>query len=244
MFQIAVCDGEPKSAGQRELIKDVCGSVLDDIKFDILFFDSGEGLVASLKNSAKYQLVFLGTCLADMSGYNAAREIKAVSPDTDIVYIAPDEDSVSEEYGELNADYFVKPLSPVKFRSVLSRRLSERFRVYDGFLNVCSQRSVKQIPLHRVYYFERSRRRLTARTKGGDIPFYGNLENLENSLIDCGFFRSHQSFLVNTALVRKMYGNKLVLSDGREVSVSRSYYSGVCGILKSREIPITESFRK
>lgn len=217
--------------------------MLDKIKFEVSYYDSGEKLINSSKSGVHYRLIFMGTCLRDMSGYDAAKRIEKINPDVDIIYVSP-EKTVSKEYGVKNSDYFVKPVSLLKIRGVLSRRLSERFRVHNGFLNVCFQRSIKHIPLHRVYYFERCSRRLTARVRGSDVPFYGNLEDIEKSLADYGFIRCHQSFLVNTDMVRKLDGNKLFISGGGEVAVSRSYYNEVCNALAEKKIPITGSIKK
>lgn len=244
MFRVAVCDCEGLDENSRKIINNMISSVLDKIKCEVSFFTYGKDLIASLENEKTYQLVFTAIKLRDMSGAEAVKSLKTIIPDVDVIYAASADETVSEEYGELNADYFIRPVSPSKFRSVLSRRISERFCVYDGFLNVCFQRSMKQIPLHRVYYFERVERKLIARMRGGDSPFCGKFENIEKPLADNGFIRCHKSFIVNIDMIRGMVDNRIILPGNREVAVSISCYDNVRETLRKKKIPIAGSLKK
>lgn len=244
MFRIAVCDCDEKEESRRVFINKTVGSVFDRIKVEISYFTDGENLIASLKNEKPYQLVFMGTVLKDMRGFDAVKRIKKITPEVDVVYVLPGEDYSLKESGAQGFDYFVKPVSPAKLRNALSRRLSERFCVYDGYLNVCFQRSIKQIPLHRVYYFERIGRKLAARMKGDDSTFCGKLDDIEKPLLENGFIRCHKSFIINADTILKMDGSTITLLGGRDITVSRTYYDSVCEELAKRKIPITGEFKK
>lgn len=244
MFRIAVCDCEDIPESVREATNNMMGSVLDKIKCEISYFTCGKDLIASLKSESPYQLVFVPERLRDMSGLSAVTALKKITPEVEVIYILPNSEAVSEEFGKLNFDCFIKPVSPSKLRNAFSRRLSERFCVFDGYLNVCFQRSMKQIPLHRVYYFERDKRRIVAQMKGDENSFCGKLENIEKPLADNGFVRCHKSFIVNTDTVIKLDGNKLFLPGGREITVSISCYDDVCEALRKKKIPIAGSLKK
>ncbi|MEG0325225.1 MAG: LytTR family DNA-binding domain-containing protein [Cellulosilyticaceae bacterium] len=52
-----------------------------------------------------------------------------------------------------------------------------------------------------ILYFKSDRRKVQALTTKGEYDFYGKLDEIEESLVDKGFMRCHQRYLVNRVFV-------------------------------------------
>ena len=57
--------------------------------------------------------------------------------------------------------------------------------------------------------------------------FYGKMEDLAKELEPEGFLRIQKSYLVNMAHIRKLNYDRVIMSDGKELSVSRKGYSQI-----------------
>ncbi|MCQ2512410.1 MAG: LytTR family transcriptional regulator DNA-binding domain-containing protein [Lachnospiraceae bacterium] len=59
------------------------------------------------------------------------------------------------------------------------------------------------------------------------VETYAALEEMEERLWDLGFFRVHRSFLVSANKIKKVSRMSLVLVNGEELPVGKTYYKKV-----------------
>ena len=57
--------------------------------------------------------------------------------------------------------------------------------------------------------------------------FYGKLEDLTRELEPEGFLRIQKSYLVNMAHIRKLNYDRVILSSGKELTVSQKRYAQI-----------------
>ena len=84
-------------------------------------YSSGEALIRAVESGACPALVVLDIYMADMSGIETGRRLRALQPDLPLAFL-----TVSREFAvdafELNAlHYIVKPVTPDKVRALLQR---------------------------------------------------------------------------------------------------------------------------
>lgn len=94
----------------------------------------------------------------------------------------------------------------------------------------------KVIPYGEINYFEAREKRVFLCTETSEYGFADTIDHLEGELSDM-FLRVHRSFLVNRKKIAEVYlsHNSIVLSDGSEVPLSRSYKASVKAFLKGDE---------
>ena len=97
-------------------------------------------------------------------------------------------------------------------------RMLIRFR--EGSIDVPLRRLVYlESDLHKVYYFMLDSDG-TMRTHYR----YEKLDDAEQRLRDYGFYRIHQSFLVQGSFVKSVRRYKALLTNGEELNISKRYY--------------------
>lgn len=132
----------------------------------------------------------------------------------------------------------LKPLSEAQIREVLSEAIStyaDRFYKPDGsevfVVENSGERSL--IDYGRIYFFEARDKRVYLNTDTEEYGFYDTLDKLEVRLKG-KFLRCHRSFLVNRDKIAGIFlsQSRIVLKDGFEVPLSRSYKPMVKEYLK------------
>jgi DNA-binding response OmpR family regulator len=111
----------------QQLFRQMLAEHLNEEGFEV--FEAGSGEEALLEfPRARPQVVLLDMLMPGMSGLEALREIKAVSPETCVVMVTAVED-LDTARGALGAgasDYVTKPFSLQYLNSVLAMHMSER----------------------------------------------------------------------------------------------------------------------
>lgn len=80
------------------------------------------------------------------------------------------------------------------------------------------------IDYDRINFFESREKKVFLATDTDEYGFYDTLDNLENKLVG-DFIRVHRSFLVNVKKINRVFlaQGRMVLSNGEEITISRSY---------------------
>lgn len=123
----------------------------------------------------------------------------------------------------------LKPLDMDSIREVLSesvRSYIARFKSRDDeqYFVVETRGERELIPMDRIRYYETREKKVFLNTGDREYPFYDTLDQLEERLSE-KFLRCHRSYLVNKMRISKVYlsRNTLVLDEGEEIPLSRSY---------------------
>ncbi len=84
------------------------------------------------------------------------------------------------------------------------------------------------IPFGRIYYFEARDKKVFIQTDREEYGFYGTIDRTAEKL-PAYFMRCHRSFIVNIRKIEKVMlsQNMIVLTEGRDVPLSRSYKAAV-----------------
>ncbi len=78
-----------------------------------------------------------------------------------------------------------------------------------------------------IIYIETSRHKNVFYTSGETYSIYKKMDELEAELAGLGFVRIHQRFLINMRYIGKLSSYVMVLTMGKEISVTKSRYPEV-----------------
>lgn len=103
----------------------------------------------------------------------------------------------------------------------------------EQFYVIESKEGSINIPYSQIYFFEAREKKIYVCIGKEEFGFYCTIERLESELSG-QFVRCHRGFIVNTAKIRKVMPsqNRIILTDGFEVPLSRSYKAAMKGLLK------------
>ena len=125
------------------------------------------------------------------------------------------------------------------FRYLLKQELEQKLPNYfrdalaelprdDKVLHFSANAESFNIPYKDILYLESNQRVIylyTVKPMQAPDRFYGKMEDLAAELEGDGFLRIQKSYLVNMAYIKKFNYDRVVLFDGKELSVSQKRYS-------------------
>lgn len=115
--------------------------------------------------------------------------------------------------------------------------VQEQAKINPYFL-IKNKEEIFRIPFQKIIWLESRQRTVTLHSDERDIIFYAKLSDVYERLPEHSFLRCHQSFIVNVdkiILVNKVQ-HTILLQDGTELEVSKSYYPGVIDFINHLNI--------
>lgn len=118
--------------------------------------------------------------------------------------------------------YWVKPVNAKMLRTYLANAISlaapcERCICYKD------AEGKVLVPIKTICFITSHLRKVLIRTETSKYESYMKLESLSAQLVGAPFFQSHQSFIVNSGYVQKVFRDHIELKNGQIVPLSRKY---------------------
>ena len=224
MYKIAICEDEKKDMDQiRELVFDTLRPNED---VQIQPFSDGKDLIRNLEeNPGRCNLLLLDIGMKPVDGMQVAEYIREHKLDMDIIFITKSDAYVYQGYKFKAYAYILKTWLKRDFKAEL-RRYWDEISANDAYMNVKIKGAVYQIPLSSIRFIESHERQLLIHQKKETTECYSKMCDVEEQLLEHGFLRIHQSYIVAKKEVCSIRKNAVVLSD-RELPVSRRYIKTV-----------------
>lgn len=218
---------------------------------DVNIIGEAEGVVSGLKliKTMKPELIFLDIHMTDGEGFDLL-EILGNDACSVIFTTASDQHAIQAFQHEA-VDYLLKPIDPdllvkavEKHRKRSSYRLSHKNQGRHNETNkvatisLSTQDDLRVVEVRNIVRLEADGNYTTVFEIDGNKTLVSrSLKSLTEELISFDFYRSHQSHLVNLAMVvsyLKSEGGFLKMKDGSEVPVAVRKKAEIVQILKSR----------
>lgn len=178
---------------------------------------------------SQFQIMFLDIDMAERSGMNIARRVRELHLETIIIFVTNYPQFSMEGYEVRAFRYMLKQEMnqklPIYFRDALSEISNG-----DKGLHFSVNAESYYVPYSNIIYLGSDQRVIYLYTvkpiQGGD-HFYGKMEDMARELEPEGFLRIQKSYLVNMAHIKKLNYDHVILSNDKELSVSRKRYSQI-----------------
>ena len=167
---------------------------------------------AAVEAAAKHhpQVVFLDIDMPKRDGLSCAKEICAIKSDTAIIFATVHDGYMSDAFELYAYDYLVKPFKAervyqtlARLETILSAAESKQRRTISEKLTIKNRDGIVFLKPSDIIFIERNDRVSTIVTVDDEYQTTESLNNLEEQLDPAMFMRSHRSFLINIAYVRK-----------------------------------------
>ncbi|MCD7774506.1 MAG: LytTR family DNA-binding domain-containing protein [Clostridiales bacterium] len=225
MVEIALFDTNPDEQYQLD---DMLSSIMfsrDDFK--ITFYSSYTLFACDLAQKRRYfDILFVNVSTEDRAGLNAAEYARLYSSTIEIVLIGTDYKGVRLGYRVKALDYVLKPYNKMQLTETIDRFYKFAYR--DDCFVYKNGSAMEKIKTDNILYVMSSGRKLILMELGGRTSeFYGKLDTSCQGLLEKGFIRVHQSYLVNIRFVRFLTKDKVVMENDDEIPISRTRYEDV-----------------
>lgn len=212
-MKIAVCDDEVV------LVKQIYQYLWKQADCSVNCFSSPEKLVAEYEGGARYDVVFLDIVMEPIDGIALARKIRSYDQNAILIFITAYLEYAPEGY-EVNAFRYL--LKPVTEGSVLAV-MGEVRKELESRCTLWIKTTECELLLHteELQYLEADNKDTLLYYLGDQIRLRRGLKELEAQLSAFFFFRVHRKYIVNLAHVREFDEERLTLSCGRSLPISR-----------------------
>lgn len=186
-------------------------------------FSEESEFIKSLKEGAEYDVAFLDIELGKKSGIEAAREALSLRPELQVIYTTQYLNYVSPVY-ETRHTYFIhKPELEKYLKPALDKALAALEKIRGRALEISWNREIFRIMEKDIMYMERTLRTTSVYTRDGSI--FRTSEKLTELLPRLGpsFTICQRSFIVNLEYISSFHTSHILLSNGKDIPVSRSH---------------------
>lgn len=238
-ISIAICDDDKMQVSLTEkMIETIAAKRCIDI--DISVFYDGSTLREYYKKGNRFDILYLDIRMNKLDGIEVAKYIRQIDLSLIIIYLSGYESYLLKLFEVEPFRFIKKPIDPIEFEEIFCKAYRKIIRnpIYYTYKY---RKMIHKVLLNDVMYFESRGRIISIMLTNGNVEtFYGKLDNVENDLSEAkiSFLRIHQSYLVNFIYVKEMNFSKIVLINGKELTISeerqkyiRKMYLKILGVL-------------
>lgn len=210
---IAVCDDEK---AVREKVRDLIKAQTMDAR--IILFATGEEVLASPDS---FDMIFLDIQMDGISGIDTARELRKKKDEAVLIFVTGAKEYVFEAFDVSAFHYLLKPIAEKKFTEVFSKAWEEAQKKKESVQLVFKAGS-RHVRVCRddILYIESRARKAEIHTVKEVLEIYADMKTLEEKLDDA-FCCCHKGFLVNMAYIAEYDREKIILTSGEHLYLSR-----------------------
>lgn len=231
MFRIAVCDDEEYF---RILEKKLIEKYMKGQGYICLIdsYPSGQEMLDAIGGSLQYDIVFLDVSMGELDGIETAKNIRKITEKVDIVFVSAYITYALDGYKVNAIRYLLKEENGLENAlkeclDTIIGRICQRQTAYE--INLLNGK--KNIPVDTVLYAESKLHKIIFYTmENGTVKEYckyGKLDSVQEELGQYGFYRVHQSYLVNIKYVKNVERYEASLKNGMKINISKKYYKEV-----------------
>ncbi len=240
MINIAICDDDNNICVQLEniLIEYLKNCYL---KFNIDIFYDGQEFIKHLDNENIYDIVFLDIEIGNLTGLDIGIYIRENLQNEilKIIYISSYTTYAMKLFKVRPTDFLLKPINKdevIKLIKLLIKLLNVHYEYFEFNLEF---NNIK-VYLKDIIYFNKikSSRKIVLKTTSKEFIFYGKIKDIYMNLKDKRFIKPFNSYIVNYDYVNFIDKDKLILTNGEKIPISRDNFKEVksCQIKFLREI--------
>lgn len=184
-----------------------------DFGFNVSVFTLAQEL---LIDREKFDVVFIDTCLKDITAAKIANILRMSDRTIKLVFISDSDELVFSMLKFQPYRFIRKRYVSVELKETVRALINERQTISFNF-----QGQSRCIYPDEICFCEIYGHNIEIHTSKGKFRINGTLNVLENQLGPFGFFRVHKSYLVNFNYVLKLTSKDVVMSDMSILPVSR-----------------------
>ena len=222
MIRIAIVDDEPVICSELEsLIEEYGNNAYVEIETEVFF--SGKRFVDDLLGGASFDLVLLDIEMNNGNGIYVGNSIRNVIKNEHMqIAFVSGKDGYDRQLFEFRPLCFVeKPAGYEEICKLLNKYLNLFGRSNNTFAFKSDHKN-HWVQLNQVIYFESDDRKVKILCNSGcDYEFYGSMENVYNQVKSAGFMMIHKSFIINYRYVREFDHDRIKMSNGEWLPVSK-----------------------
>lgn len=211
---------------------------------DRIFYASSAAQMMQILEEQTISLVFLDIDMPGSSGFSIAEYLERKHGGIPYVFLTGYANFAAESYDHEPLDFLTKPLDPIRLSKTFDRLASRENKERDLCkIAVESDQGLTLLDPASIVYIVREGRKIRMHCLGGKVFAVNySMDELELILVEDGFFRNHQSYLIDLGKIVSVkpsaFGStyEAVLQGGITVPVSRNKYAKLKELLLEKGV--------
>ena len=210
MINIGICEDE---LHYRVNIKDMLGDILStySINYKIYEFSSGEELLSNYPKDL--DILIMDIQMKIINGMDTARKIREFDQNLEIIFMTSFSEFMQEGYEVKAYRYILKPISERKISRNILPCINEIMKKKNNYLTINVKNYVDRIKIDSIVYIETDRPNILIYTNDNKYTTKMSISKIDKILREHGFFRCHNSYIVNLKLVESINSNTLKIGE-------------------------------
>ena len=197
----------------RVNIKDMLGDILStySINYKIYEFSSGEELLSNYPKDL--DILIMDIQMKIINGMDTARKIREFDQNLEIIFMTSFSEFMQEGYEVKAYRYILKPISERKISRNILPCINEIMKKKNNYLTINVKNYVDRIKIDSIVYIETDRPNILIYKNDNKYTTNMSISKIDKILREHGFFRCHNSYIVNLKLVESMNSNTLKIGE-------------------------------
>ncbi len=191
-----------------------------DIHREAECFSSVQELLNAANDFPRFTVAFLDIYLPAENGIDAAKKLKEISPETNIVFLTSSKDYAIEAFNLNALHYIIKPVHENDIREVF-----ERIRSHEDTspaIELRTKKGTSLIYLKDISYIQSNNHSVIVhRTNGEDLSVSMKFSDIEKKLNE-DFIKLQRGYIANADYIEAMQAEMCILKNGESILLSRT----------------------
>ena len=224
-MNIIICDDDIECVDR---INHLLQAYIEKENINVYTYLSGEEFMAETDKEVKPDIAFLDIEMLEVSGLDIATYLKKMDENIIVFFVTSHMNYVSDTFRLGAFQFLVKPVDEKEFRYDFERAVKQ-YKNMHKLYNIRWRDKNIYVEYGDILYIESYNRHLYVQTERQKYECVGMLKKEEKLFAAYGFFKCHQSYLVNLNKIREIEKNQIELVNGEKIPVSRSCREDLLG---------------
>lgn len=229
MLRLCICDDRKEDIASIKALVDRFSEQYPEHPVQTSYFDSPYDLMETLQESGGYDLYLLDIIMPHMSGIELAEKIRQRGERAKLLFLTTSREYGIEAIGVKASGYLIKPIQEQAFFDAVLSCIEELAPENNPSFVVKTKLGLTRVQISELMMIESFDhiRELTLRS-GDRLETTAKLSELDGLLRNASCFISpHRAYIVNMEYVRGINNNSILMTDGRQVPVSKKMYADI-----------------
>lgn len=227
MLRLCICDDRKEDIDSVKALIARFSERYPEYPVQASYFDNGYDLLEALQKSGGYDLYLLDIIMPHMSGIELAEKIRQRGERAKLLFLTTSREYGIEAIGVKASGYLIKPIREQAFFDAVLSCIEELAPENHPYFVVKTKLGLTRVQLSELMRIESFNhiRELTLQS-GDKLETTLKLSELKEMLKDYSCFISpHRAYLVNMEYIRGINNNSILMTDGRQLPVSKKLYA-------------------
>ena len=229
MLRLGVCDDRKEDIAAIEALVDRFFARYPEHPVQVSCFDSPYDLLEALEKGGRYDLYLLDIIMPHMSGIELASKIRQRGERAKLLFLFISREYGIEAIGVKASGYLLKPIKEQAFFDALLSCMEELAPENHPSVMIRTKLGLTRVQLSELVMIESFDhvRELTL-LGGGTLETTATLSELGELLKEsAAFLFPHRAYIVNMEYIRSIGNNRILMTNGKQVPVSKKAYAEV-----------------